>query len=328
MGFLNATPYVALDFAVTDHEGRAVVVAIVKATFDIQQGKATLAEEQIPLRANDVPLNVENPMGSIQFASDLCHIKHGADVLVVGEAVSRSAVKSLDVSVKVASKALTVRVFGDRQFVQGASDIVVGAALPFERMPIVYERAYGGMTEDLTEIEERNPAGVGVAKKKKDLVGRPAPQVEHPSLPHKTANDKHPPIGLGPIMTHWLPRRSYAGTFDETWKTTRMPMMPADYNIKYNNCAHPSLVFDNPLAPGDPVSVLGMHEDGLLAFDIPNWKAVARARFEHKGKVTIPLGVDTLVLHPNDKRFEMVGRYAFPVGRGGDVLRELSVDFA
>ena len=327
MSFSNATPYVALDFPTMDQNGVAVVTAVVKATFDIlEDGRIVASEEPIPLRANDVPLDPDKPTGSLRVPTDLCVEKRGTDVIVVGEAIARTPVKVMDVAVKVRNLTVPLRVHGERVFYQGISDVSIGPAASFERKQIVYERAYGGMSEDFLVIEERNPAGVGVEKRKRDLIGRPAPQIEHPARPHKSAGDKHAPVGFGPIMTHWLPRRSYAGTFDEVWKETRMPVMPRDFDVRHNNAAHPTLQLDEPLTRGDRVTIVGMTESGLLSFEIPPWPVLIRARFDRSGKLIERPTIDTLIVYPAERRFEVVMRKTFAAGRGQDVLREIQID--
>ena len=65
--------------------------------------------------------------------------------------------------------------------------------------------------------------GRGVAKRPADLVDRPAPTVEDPAHPITSTSDRPEPAGFGAIAGHWLPRADFAGTFDETWRATRMP---------------------------------------------------------------------------------------------------------
>src|SRR5438874_1464247 len=156
MSFSNATSFAALDVPMPDHEGRPVVVAIVKATFTVlPSGRLVPADKQRPVRINDDLYDPDRPESSIRLPTDVC-----------------------------------------------------------------------------------------VAKRKRDLVGKPAPQIEHPARPHRTADDDHPPVGLGAIRSHWSPRLERAGTFDEVWEKTRMPAMPADFDVRANNQAHPSLLFD------------------------------------------------------------------------------------
>jgi hypothetical protein len=325
--FANATPYSAIDVPLTDPNGRDVDVVVVKATFTVRpDGRAVPADEPSPVRTADVPWDPENPRTSLRYPADVCIEKAGTDVIVVGEAISPKPVAAMDVAVKVRDVSAPLRVHGERLFYRRVVGLSIGPAAPFERMPIVYEKAYGGASDDWAVMEARNWSGVGVAKSDADLDGRPAPQIEHPARPHKGSGDKHPPAGYGAIGPHWSPRRERAGTFDEAWRTTRMPLMPLDFDLHANNAAHPSLLLEQPVAPGDEVGVLGMSEGGTLSFKIPELPVILRARFDQSGKVAVRPVIDTLLVEPGARRFELVVRKAFPMGRGRDVLRELSAD--
>ncbi|WP_437646548.1 DUF2169 family type VI secretion system accessory protein [Sorangium sp. So ce362] len=326
--FANATPYPAVDVPLTDPTGRDMVVVVVKASFQVRaDGRVIPAEEPSQLRTIDVPYDPENPRSSTRYPTDICLVKGGVDVIVVGEAISPKPVTVMDVAVKARDLNAPLRVHGTRLFYRRLAGLVIGPAAPFERMPIVYENAYGGASEDWTEMEPRNWAGVGVAARESDLEGSRAPQIEHPLRPHKGAGDKHPPVGYGAIPPHWSPRRERAGTFDEAWQKTRMPLLPVDWHPRANNAAHPSLLLEGPLLPGDPIGVLGMCDNGgLLAFEIPPLPLVIRARFELSGKRAVRPAADTLLIEPGKRRFELVVRQAFPMGRGRDVLRELVAD--
>jgi len=330
VSFANATPYVALDVPMLDRNGREVVVVIVKATFDARSPEnVKLADDPAEVRLVDVlrdPDAADDPRASARYPSDVCLEKRGTDVVIVGDAVAKKPVASVDVGVQVKDRTIPVRVHGVREYFRYLFEVAISAAVPFERMPIEWERAYGGATEDWTQVESRNPAGIGVAKSDGQLVGKLAPQIEHPSFPHKKAKDKHPPVGLGPLLPHWSPRRERAGTFDDKWKATRMPLMPTDFDVRHNNVAHPSLVFDKPLAPGDAASVLGMSHE-LFAFKVPKVPLVLRARYDDRTEEARP-SIDTLLLEPTRGRFEIVLRKTFTLGRGRSALREIRADVA
>jgi hypothetical protein len=329
MSFSNATRFPALDVPMPDHNGCAVVVAIIKGTFQIlEDGTVVPAEPQVPIRINDELHDPDSPESSIRWPSDLCVAKHGTDVILIGEAISPEPVEVMDVAVKVRDVTVPLRVHGERVFYQGLMGVGIGPAAPFERKSLIYEKAYGGVTEDGWIVESRNRAGVGVAKRKSDLVGKSAPQIEHPSRPHTGAGDHHAPIGFGAIRSHWSPRLEHAGTFDPAWQATRMPAMPLDFDIRANNLAHPALIFDVPLAAGDEISVVGMSTRGVLSFRMPELGVVIRARSDVGGKVQIVPHIDTLLIEPGAHRFEIVARAAFPQGRGRDVLREIRIDLS
>lgn len=323
--FANATQFAAIDFPTVDATGRDVLLVVVKATFEVKKdGRLVIPDEPAPIRPADVLTDPENPLGSIKYPSDLGQETGGTDVIVVGDAVSPKPVTVLDVGVKVRDTLVPLRVHGERFFCKDIAGVTIGPAAPFTRTPITYERAYGGATEDWSLVESRNWAGVGVAKRTADLVDRPAPQIEHPARPHTSARDKHPPVGYGPIMSHWSPRAEYAGTFDAAWEATRMPLLPKDFDRRYYSAAHPSLFFEKPLAPGDRVSILGMSQD-VLAFELPRVPLAIRARFDVTGRTTERPYFDTVIVEPGKRRVELVARKSFRVGRAVDVLREVAV---
>ncbi|WP_437875157.1 DUF2169 family type VI secretion system accessory protein [Sorangium sp. So ce513] len=325
MSVANESPFAVQPVPMIDRDGNDVLVAIIKGTFVVDRsGRPKLADDPTPVRVADEPWDPESPRSSLRFPSDLGVAKLGTDVVVTGDAVAPAQVTVLDVAVKVRRRLTPLRVHGPRVFSRGVFGVRIGPAQPFLRTPIVYERAYGGMSEDLSIIELRNPAGVGVAKSAAELVDQPAPQIEHPDRPHGSPSDRHPPMGFGAIMTHWSPRLEYAGTFDARWKATRMPLPPDDQDIRFGNVAHPSLQFEEHLAPGDPVGVHGMSPDPL-AFALPALPVAASARYDTGERVVARPPIDTVLIQPEARRVELVARAVFPIGRGRRVLREVVV---
>jgi hypothetical protein len=325
MSLANETLFAVQAVPLLDRDGNDILVAIIKGTFLLDRaGAARSADDPSPVRINDELVDPENPRSSLRFPSDLGFAKLGTDVVVVGDAISASPVKVLDVAIKVKQRIAPLRIHGTRVFFQGAFGASISPAQPFQRMPIVYEHAYGGMSPDLTVVEARNPSGVGVARRPADLVDQPAPQIEHPARPHTSSSDRHPPMGYGAIMTHWSPRREYVGTVDERWRATRMPLLPQDYDERFGNVAHPSLQFEEHLVPGDVVGVHGMSLDALV-FALPALPVVAVARYDTGERVANRPSIDTLLIQPEARRIEIVARAVFPLGRGRRTLRDVVV---
>jgi hypothetical protein len=325
--FVNATPFAALDVPLLDPLGREVVVAIVKATFQIgPQGRARLADVQVPIRTTAILLDPDAPASSVKYPSDVCVAKGGTDVIVVGEAVAPTPVAAMDVAVKVRETTAPLRVHGPRVYYRSVAQVVVGPPARFERVPIVYERAYGGATADQRIVELRNPVGTGVAHRDADLVDRPAPQIEHPAYPHQNARDRHPPAGYGALAPDWSPRRERWGTADEVWATTRMYLAPKDYDVRHENAAHPSLLFEQRLAAGDAIGILGMTEDGFLGFELPDLRIVVRGRFDGGEVRETRPEIDTVIVEPSARTVQIAARASFPLGRAKALLRELTAD--
>jgi hypothetical protein len=325
----NATPFLIAELPQHDHHGVEVLVVVVKATYDRRpDGRIVLAEEPEPIRFAD-EMEGEGTFASVKLPSDVMPHKPSADVIVVGSAIPPQPVAVFDVGVVVRNVARPLRVHGPRFFVSRFGSVAIGEAARFERTPIVYERAFGGVSEDLSVVELRNPAGVGVAKNARDLDGKAAPQIEHPARPHVTAKDHHQPMGYAPLPMHWSPRRDHYGKMeDRDWRELRMPLVPSDFDPRFYLQAHPSLEITGYLEPGEPVAVLGMAEEGPFRVSVPEHRVVVRARWDDR-KDTLPLPIDTMVIRPDEQRFELVCRCALPLGRTrGRLLRDVQVDKA
>jgi hypothetical protein len=252
-------------------------------------------------------------------------MKVGADIVCVGDAVAPAPSAAIDVALRVRDRTVSLRVHGPRVYYQDLRHVAVGPAAPVDRVPIVYELAYGGASQDYALVERRNPSGRGVARKTSELVGKPAPQIEDPNEPVVRAGHAYQPAGFGALPSHWSPRSDYAGTFDERWQQDRMPLMPRDFNPLHYNVAHPKLVLETPLEPGDAVGAAGLTPEPL-AFRLPDLGLVLDARRDDGSLEVVSPPVDTLLLEPEARRVELVARYAFVEGRAGKRLTEIRAE--
>lgn len=326
MSLVNATAYHALALPHVDPEGQRVVVVMVKATFELDRtGHVVLAAEPSPVRLADVLTRDDAPHGSVRYPSDLCCRKAGTDVVVVGSAISARPVTRMDVAVRVGAHEARLVVHGRRFFYRDLRKVAIGPSARFEQMPVIYEHAYGGMAPDHRYADERNPAGIGAALDPDDLVDTPAPQIEHPSAPHTHAGDDHPPMGFGATRSHWLPRRGYAGTFDEAWQKMRMPLLPGDYDSRFENVAHPSLQVGAGVPSGTLLAASGMSESGTFQCALPELPIVVHA-LRNGSRATVRPPVDLVLIEPARGRVELLARAVWTMGRGKTALREIRVD--
>lgn len=93
---------------------------------------------------------------------------------------------------------------------------------------------------------------------------------------------------------------------------------------RYNNFAPPALLFAQGVAAATPVAVLGMHEQGLVRFELPEFRTKFIGIYEN-GQYELDGYVDTVLVEPNRRRSELVSRASFPLGRT-NLLRELRID--
>ena len=65
------------------------------------------------------------------------------------------------------------------------------------------------------------------------MEGLPVPNLEDPAAPLEQIGQTPPPACLAPIAPSWLPRRLFAGTYDERWQRTRAPYLPDDFDPRF-----------------------------------------------------------------------------------------------
>ena len=298
-----------------NEDGVECVYGVVKATFAIgREGDLALAEEQ------DSVVMVDEPWGdpltsSLKNASEMTLTKPATDVLLRGHAYAPGGqAREADVTYRVGPVRKTIRVVGDRVWRAGLLGYKVSEPKPFDRMPLIYERAFGGtdpqpMDEAKVEFEPRNPIGRGLIPRNSRLEadGLPLPNLEDPAkLIHSSKN--HPtPTCFGPIAGHWEPRKSYAGTYDEAWTKTRSPYLPCDFNPRFFQVAPPDQVVEGYLKGGEPVEILNASPGGRLAFDLPACRV--ETVFQFDGRESLPtLNLDTVTIDPDAGRLWMVWR--------------------
>lgn len=266
----NETDFVVAPHVLLEADGEKLVT-IVKATFE-QDEAGTLVPARLPrpIRYADEPWGdpVTTPA---RYPADACGNKPATDVVVVadGHAPDGKPVPSFDVAVKVGPVDKTLRVFGLRVWQQGGAGL--SAPRPLTRQAIRYDFAWGGLDDqNPAHGEPRNPVGLGMLEDKSRLTHQPAPCIEDPLHPIHSADTAPPPAGFGAIGPHWLPRRQWVGTYDDTWLRDQAPLLPADFDARANQCASPDLVATPHLSGGEEVGLLNLCPGGgALAFLLP-----------------------------------------------------------
>jgi hypothetical protein len=325
----NKSPFAPSISLLPDADGVDTLFVLVRGSFELGP-QLRIADKQLP------PVLADEYWGdpcasSLKYASELHLGKLSTDVVVVGHAwvpPGRRVPEQL-VSVQVAERAKHLRVFGDRVW----KDSGFTRPEPFERMPLVYERAYGGAYAEagsgVTHAEERNPVGVGFAGKRRasELVGQPVPNLEDPARPLQKPGDVSVPAGLGFVAASWLPRRAYAGTYDATWQQKRAPYLPLDFDPRFFNSASPELSFDRYLSGGETVTLQGVSPHGPLRFALP--RAALQVQVKLAGKVETPaVNLETVLLEPDDNRCSLSWRAHIRCDKQALKIEEIIVEAA
>ena len=283
---------------------------IVKATFNIS-AQLTLTDEQLPPVESDVYWT-DPGKSSIKYASDFHIGKPATDIIMLGHACApgKQEVRQLDVNLSVGQISKTIRVYGNRQWLDGS----ITTPASFNTMPMVYEKAYGGLhmvNGQLAESDTRNPVGRGFAGSRKieEMNGVPLPNLEDPEHLIQAPTDEPAPACFGACAPNWKPRAEYAGTYDEQWQTMRAPYLPLDFDKRFLNVSHPDLIYPGYLKGGEAVQINHMHPAGELNFEVPRVQLVTRVRIAGVEE-TPDFSLETLILEPNQLRMSLVWRAA------------------
>ena len=192
--------------------GRLHVTVVVKATFAFTLDAAmTRIDAEDILRA-EIHHN-KNPMRSVRATGDLAPFQPVADVVLTGHACAPTGttVESLSVRLVVFREGSlidkTLHVRGDTA---GAETV------PFDCIPLMYERAFGGIGW------EENPLGVGAGA----ATSAKSPNVIDPAEPKRVA-------GFGPISRGWPIRKRLLGAADRKALDRPIAEVPVGFDWAY-----------------------------------------------------------------------------------------------
>lgn len=308
----NNSPFrVELD-VFPDPTGVDTAYVSVKATFCVD-GQVKVNDEQQPIYCADV-YRGEPGRSSIRYPGDRHPCKPATDVLLIGSACSKGGapVTELLVTLAVAELRRSIRVVGDRFWRHNGVLARVTAPEPFVSMPLVYERAFGGVVErgdGRIRFEPRNPVGCGFAGGRSDaeMKGSPLPNLEEPDAPYLAVRDRSAPTCFAAVSPDWLPRRTYAGTYDERWQNYRAPYLPDDFDPRFFQAAPVGLVASSYLRGGELVEVSNASPAGLLRFSLPMCRFSVAVFIRGVSTVLQP-NLETIVLEPDVGRLCMLWR--------------------
>ncbi|MEJ8857879.1 DUF2169 domain-containing protein [Variovorax robiniae] len=305
---VNQTGFQGEMLPAQDADGRFRLVVVIKATCLVDlQGNVSLAPEQDAVTLADVFLG-EPGRSSVVAASDAALYKAATDIGLVGHAhaMAGTAATRMPVTLTVGPVRKRLLVIGDRVWERGLGGLSISEAQPFTRMPLVYERAFGGSAEE-TE-EERNPAGVGFHVDAPDS-GSPLPNIEDPSHLISSWSDRPAPQGFGFVPGNWQPRKSFVGTYDEAWKEEQFPLPPHDFDHRYFQASHPDLRCSPYLQGDEAVELVGVSPHGPLRFSLPGKALALSVQFRIGEPQRRLAALDTLTFMPDDNKFHMVWRH-------------------
>ena len=306
----NFSRYQAQQGFVRGLNGEEVWIVAVKATYDIlEDGELSISADQQPVCLMNEFFG-EPGLSSVRYPQDIILMKQKVDIVLNGHAYSpeKNPVNKCQVNLKVGDIIdKTIAVQGDAIWEKTLTGVQYGEITPFQQMPLVYEKAFGG-ADTLHDspkkhvISDRNPIGTGSVYHKKNLVGQPVQNLFSPK-------DKTECIGYGAIPENWAPRVNFAGTYDELWQETRSPLHPADFKPEFFQCAPEDQ--QGMIQGGEMVELQNLTQNGWLQFKIPQEEFLFETWIKKK-KISKKPDLHTVIIEPDIPRLIMVWHMALP----------------
>lgn len=301
----NTTPYPANFTLALDKDGHEQIVLATKVTVQLQTvagAPGTVASHQLPLHDADV-FGADPATDATIFENDFAAFKPMCDVLCHGRAHAPGGqpVTELGVGIRVGGWSKRLTAHGSRIWLKAATGWQVSGKRPFVVQDIGYDHAYGGTDPDPSDPARAaghgpNPVGLGHYPLRADRDGAPLAQTSEFGADAIDPMGDFPPMAFGPLGRSWLPRRLYAGTYDDPWMNERLPFLPVDFDDRYFQAAAPDQQIPYPLG-GEPVELVNLSPSRLLG-EVPRLQIVVL--FERKsGRVTQRIAnLDTVLLLP------------------------------
>lgn len=330
----NETSMMLNPIFVTDEDGRVVCATLVRGTFRLSENDPNLLlhEKQI----ESVPageLFFDAPISSYKYEPEVAFVKPFSDVVLIGHAQSVQPQQSIDVGLRVGALQKVVRVFGDRYWVKQDNRIFMTRPQQFTRLPLVYERAFGGWDragkdESGWRYEPRNPVGTGFGdplrfvEEGKVLM----PNIEDPQHLIRNYGDRPPPAGFGFVSPNWQSRAAYAGTYDEQWDKSRKPLLPEDFDRRFFNGASPGLITPAYLRGDEDVVVMNASPVPKLKFKLPGIPPPVCKLVLRGGRTeTLETNLDTVIINTDEMLVFLLWRSYVRVPSGPNDVASIDV---
>lgn len=320
---VNRTPFMVQQMPLTERNGATVMRVVVKAAYDVApDGTVALAKE--PARIVFADEYFGQPGASaVCYESDVSLHKPYTDLVVKGNAVAPNGnlASRVEVSLRYAGRMLkTLHVSGDRVWEHGLTGWRSSPPQRFATLPLTYERAFGGCDE--SGNEPRNLVGVGYhTDVSRDLVGAPLPNVEYAEQLISSPRERPAPAGLGVVARSWQPRLGFAGTYDQRWLDERYPLLPLDFDTRFNQSVASDQWLPRPRG-GESIVLTGMSTSPQFRVVLPSCSLRLGARYRDHAEDRA-MELDTILVEPDDSRLTLVFRDTLDIH--GDPFRLLEM---
>lgn len=310
----NYTPFVAAVSIVQDKDGGDYAVALLKATFTFNAHgviQTVPHAEMVPVFYTD---QYDGPPENsrLSYPADIVLRKLGTDVIVNGHAYAHGA-RHVVVGVEVSNVDKRIACFGARQWTRSFGISRIGAPAMWDKIPLGYASAFGGVSTDgdQPEVYAFNPVGRGYRATPANE--HPLPALEYPHQLIASLKNEPAPAALAALPSHWPQRRQYAGTYDAVWTKTRRPLLPENFDDRFFHAVAEDQIVRPALRGGEKVVLSYLcAEQPRVEFKLPSFDTFVT--FQVKTQMfRESMQIDTLVIEPDEHRFIVVLRASLPL---------------
>lgn len=326
----NGTPFSAAGYFVRDRDGFEHWAVAVRARFGLQPDGLPVIVDQRPVRM--APEYADDDASELAAEADLSPFRPRPDVILRGEAhPSADGGYTRMLTLRIGETEKRVQAFGPRRArrLQGRWRV---ERRPFIAFGLSWKRSLGG--RDVLGPDEHgeathpgNPIGAGWSPRMtaaQDGVEFDLPQLERPDDLLHPGRPSPAPVGFGAVQPAWEPRAGRAGTYDEAWRTSRAPILPADFAETFHQAASDDQVHPGELRGGEPIELDGFRPDGPLGFRLPQVLLDARTRMG-PGVIDSRLRLIGLEIDAAALTLDMIWNMSMPCPGGDHLVRHTAV---
>jgi hypothetical protein len=303
---------------VFDPVGNELQVAVAKGSYRISNGERH--PQPLPVHHADIYC----PEGDLRYPSDFAPSKAASDVLLLSavHAPGGRPAERCHARLSIAGRSLEIVATGARTWTRRAASWATTEPVPQAIWPLTYRNSFGGTTG--RSSYPTNPVGRGFLgdPPSADAGGTPLPLLEWADELIQEPFQRPRSAGFGPIPPQWPSRARFAGTFGESWRRTRAPLLPDDFDDRFFQVAPPELQFQPGLVGGEPFELLNLATSHRVAGWVPRLPTRMRVR----SSWTRP-HLDLVVIEPDEDRVTVTLRASFDVtGELDDLPRLVVID--
>lgn len=227
----NLTPFLFGAKSCSRSPPRVEMTAIVRGSFLLRPGEPVAPVEGLMgqgfLTAELFGEDDEDRRGECLYPGDFADHKVSAEVMLAGacHAPGGRPVTECPVVFRVGAWSKSLRVVGQRVWVDSVLGSVPSDPVPFTTMPITWANAFGGPGY------ARNPAGKGYKTRELCTLERPRDVIRSPAAELE-------PAGFGPINPAWPQRAALRGKeYGRRYRAERAPWYPEDFDWRHFSAA-------------------------------------------------------------------------------------------